>query len=149
VSEILDDLKPAIASSRSEVHVDSLPAVQADAAQLRQLFQNLISNALKYHDATRPNRIRVSAHHEGADWVFAISDTGIGMENQYLEQIFVIFQRLHNRADYEGNGIGLAICKKIVEAHRGRIWVESTPGEGTTFFFTWSAGIAARKEDAA
>jgi light-regulated signal transduction histidine kinase (bacteriophytochrome) len=113
----------------------------ADSSQLRQVVQNLIGNAIKFR-GERPPRVQVSAEpsvEAGSDrprWLFAVRDNGIGIEPQYAERIFVLFQRLHTRADYPGTGIGLAICKKIVERHGGHIWMESQPGEGTTFFFT-------------
>lgn len=116
-----------------------LPVVLADGQQLDQLFQNLISNGLKYHREGVPPRIHVSAERDGDLWRFSVQDNGIGIEAQYYERIFEIFQRLHGRETYEGTGIGLAVCKKIVERHGGRLWLESTPGQGTTFFFTLPA----------
>ncbi|MEF2277439.1 GAF domain-containing protein [Deinococcus sp. YIM 134068] len=115
---------------------DELPLVLADAGQLDQLLHNLISNGLKYHREGVPPHVHVTAQHEGEFWRFAVSDNGLGIEAQYFERIFVIFQRLHGREEFEGTGIGLAVCKKIVERHGGRMWLESTPGEGSTFFFT-------------
>ncbi|MBB5233876.1 GAF domain-containing protein [Deinococcus budaensis] len=114
-----------------------LPRVQADAQQLDQLLQNLISNGLKYHrEGVRP-QVRVTAERDGDGlWRFQVTDNGIGIEPQYFERIFVIFQRLHGREAFEGTGIGLAVCKKIVERHGGRLWLESTPGQGSSFFFT-------------
>src|SRR6185503_2683900 len=113
-----------------------------DATQLIQLFQNLLANALKYC-GPEPPRIQVSATKEnegsGESWHFAVRDQGIGIEAKHFERIFVIFQRLHSREDYPGTGIGLAVCKKIVERHGGRIWVESKAGAGTTFHFTLPA----------
>jgi light-regulated signal transduction histidine kinase (bacteriophytochrome) len=104
-------------------------------SQLTQLFQNLIGNAIKY--CNRPNpQIHVSARRESDGWVFSVKDNGIGIEAQYFERIFQMFQRLHTREEYSGTGIGLALCKKIVSRHRGRIWVESQPGEGSDFLFT-------------
>jgi light-regulated signal transduction histidine kinase (bacteriophytochrome) len=112
-----------------------LPKVVGDATQLTQLFQNLIGNAIKYRDERRPE-IHVAATSSGGAWVFSVQDNGIGIEAQYSERIFQMFQRLHTRAEYPGTGIGLAICRKIVERHGGRIWVESQLGRGSTFLFT-------------
>jgi signal transduction histidine kinase len=114
---------------------DPLPTVMGHRLQLEQLFQNLVSNALKFR-SDKPPRIHVSAAADGEGWRFAVRDNGIGMETRHFEQVFVIFQRLHSRADYPGTGIGLAICRRIVEQHGGRMWVESEPGGGSTFFFT-------------
>jgi light-regulated signal transduction histidine kinase (bacteriophytochrome) len=132
------NLRVALAESGAVITHTSLPVVMADDVQLTQLFQNLLSNALKFCEA-KPPRIHITAERQGTAWVFAICDNGIGIEPQYAERIFVIFQRLHGRASYPGTGIGLAICKKIVERHGGRIWVESTPGQGATFYFTLPA----------
>jgi len=133
--QVLDNLKIAMESAGAVVTNDPLPKVQADAGQLGQLFQNLISNAIKFHGQDSP-RVHVSAKKAEGAWTFAVSDNGIGIEPQYTEQIFRVFQRLHSMSKYSGTGIGLAICKKIVERHGGRIWVESTPGQGATFYFT-------------
>ena len=100
-----------------------------------QLFQNLIANGIKFR-GERPAEINVSARRDGDHWVFAVRDNGIGIERQYWDQIFVIFRRLHTRQKYAGTGIGLAICKRIVERHGGQIWLDSQPGQGTTFYFT-------------
>ena len=128
-------LRTAIEESGAEVAVDELPAVYFDSTQLTQLFQNLLGNAIKFRGKGNP-RIHIGAKRENDGWQFAVSDNGIGIEPEYADRIFLIFQRLHGRADYPGTGIGLAICKKIVEHHKGRIWVESKPGEGATFYFT-------------
>jgi PAS domain S-box-containing protein len=128
-------LERALEESRAELQIGDLPRVRADADQLGQLFQNLVANAIKYR-GSQPVRIAIGARPEGRDYEFWVQDNGIGIEPQYFEKIFVLFQRLHTREEYPGTGIGLAICKRIVERHGGRIWVESELGQGTTFRFT-------------
>lgn len=135
LQEALDNLKVAMEESGAVVTHDSLPTVTADSSQLGQLFQNLIGNAIKFRGNERP-RIHVSANRNDNGWIFSVRDNGIGIAPEYTERIFIIFQRLHGRQQYPGTGIGLAICKKIVERHGGRIWVESTPEKGATFYFT-------------
>jgi two-component system, chemotaxis family, sensor kinase Cph1 len=142
VSRALDNLKLAVEEKSAQVVVDPLPAVVADGSQLTQLFQNLIGNGIKFSAGVAP-RVHVSATRNGKDWIFSVADNGIGIDRQFFERIFVIFQRLHTRDEYVGTGIGLAICKKIVERHGGRIWVESEPGQGATFHFTIPAGRGA------
>ncbi|ACO47884.1 GAF domain-containing protein [Deinococcus deserti] len=122
-----------------QITSDPLPLVLADAPQLDQLLQNLMSNALKYRREDVVAHVHVSARRDGNMWRFAVQDNGIGIEPQYHSRIFEIFQRLHGQEQYQGTGIGLAVCKKIVERHGGRIWLESTFGQGTTFFFTLRA----------
>ncbi len=129
------NLSTSIKEHGAVITHDPLPTVKADAAQLAQVFQNLIGNALKFHGTALP-RIHVSAARNGREWVFAVKDNGIGIEPRHFERIFVIFQRLHKRTEYDGTGIGLAIVKRIVERHSGQIWVNSEPGKGTIFFFT-------------
>ena len=109
--------------------------ITGDEGQLAQVFQNLSGNAIKFRGEEAP-RIHVSSRFADGDWVFAVRDNGIGFDPQYADRIFLVFQRLHNRSEYPGTGIGLAICKKIVDRHGGRIWVDSHPGTGSTFFFT-------------
>jgi PAS domain S-box-containing protein len=131
----IGNLQESIKDSNAMVSVGALPAVRADASQLAALFQNLIGNAIKYRNERRPE-IHIEARRRGNEWVFSVQDNGIGIEPQYFERIFQMFQRLHSRKNYPGTGIGLAICKKIVERHGGRIWLESQPGQGSTFLFT-------------
>lgn len=139
MAEVVEDFRPAIERMAAEVEVGPLPPVHADRSQVQILFQNLLSNALKYRADDRPPRVRVSAQRDGHLIAFTMTDNGIGIEPRYRERIFVIFQRLHPPEVYGGTGIGLAICKRIVERHEGRIWVEGTPGEGSAFRFTLPA----------
>ena len=127
-------LAAGIEESQAEVTRDSLPTLPGDASQLAQVFEQLIGNALKFKSDVPP-RIHASARVDEREAVFSVSDNGIGIETEYLGRIFDMFQRLHTRGEYVGTGIGLAICRRIIENHRGRIWVESTPGAGTTFHF--------------
>lgn len=131
----LMNLRTAIEESGATITHGPLPTVFADPMQLMLLFQNLIGNALKYRGEYSPE-IHVSARDEDKEWLFAVHDNGIGIDPKFYERIFLIFQRLHTRREYAGTGIGLAICKRIVECHGGRIWVESAPGQGSTFYFT-------------
>ncbi|MDF1502214.1 PAS domain-containing sensor histidine kinase [Roseisolibacter sp. H3M3-2] len=133
---VLRWLGPALEESGGEVAVGALPTVTADAGQLQQLFQNLVANALKFRRPDAAPRVEVTAAREGAAWRFTVRDNGIGFEPEFADQIFVVFQRLHTRAEYPGTGVGLAICKKIVERHGGTIRAESAPGAGAAFHFT-------------
>jgi PAS domain S-box-containing protein len=135
LGEAIRNLTAAIEESQTLVVNDDLPTVRADAAQLVLVFQNLIANAIKFRSGESP-RVHVTARDDGGAWVFSVKDNGIGIDPKYAERLFVIFQRLHTRAEYPGSGIGLAICKRIVERHGGRIWFESELGKGSTFFFT-------------
>jgi len=136
LTQALLNLTVAIAESGANIVHGTLPTLVADESQLIQLFQNLIANALKFHRAEQAPEIQVSARRESGAWVFEVKDNGIGIEPKYADRIFQMFQRLHSRDKYPGMGIGLAVCKKIVERHGGRIWIESRLGEGSTFFFT-------------
>lgn len=132
------NLRRMIDESHAEITCDQLPVVEADRIQLAQLFQNLIANGIKFK-GPEPPVIRISARPENGEWIVAVKDNGIGIEPQYWGQIFTMFKRLHTRKEYPGTGIGLAICKKIIERHGGRIWVDSKPDEGSTFYFTLKA----------
>ncbi len=136
IKSIFHDLKSSIIEKNCELTHDFLPTVLADKTQMRQLLQNLINNAIKYSDHERQNKIHVSAKKTATHWQFSVSDTGIGIEECYFKKIFDIFSRLHNKQEYSGTGIGLAICKKIVERHGGKIWLESIPDTGSIFHFT-------------
>jgi signal transduction histidine kinase len=135
LQQALKGLQLTIRETRAEITYDPLPKIWVDGRQLGQVLQNLLSNALKFR-GQEPPRIHISARQEGNEWIFAVRDNGIGIEPQFAGRIFIIFQRLHDQAEYPGTGIGLAICKKIVERQGGRIWVESELGKGATFFFT-------------
>ena len=135
VREALSNLRVAIEESGAEVSVDDLPVVRADPAQLTQLFQNLISNGIKFRDGRSP-RVHVGAEQKNGEWRFWVRDNGVGFDPDEAAGLFVIFQRLHTREEYPGTGIGLAVCKKIVERHGGRIWAEAEVGKGATFRFT-------------
>jgi PAS domain S-box-containing protein len=135
LGRVLTDLEMTIEERGAVVTHGTLPEVMGDATQLQQVFQNLISNAIKFR-GQEPPRIHVSCERSGDDWLFSVRDNGIGIDPQYSDRIFVIFRRLHTKAEYPGTGIGLAICRRVVERHGGRIWVESEPGKGSTFFFT-------------
>ena len=134
----LENLKAAAGEAGATLTRGPLPTVLADPVQLGQLFTNLVGNAVKFR-GTEPPRVQIGAERDGTQWVFRVRDNGIGIDPQYFERIFVIFQRLHGRNEYPGTGIGLAVCRKIVERHGGRIWVESEEGGGATFSFTLSA----------
>ena len=134
LAQALENLQIKIMEKNVSVTHDPLPVVLGDSGQLTQVFQNLIDNAIKFHSESAP-RVRISAKLEGSDCVCSVQDNGIGIAPEYLDRLFVLFQRLHTRKEYPGTGIGLAICKRIVERHGGEIWVESRPGEGSTFYF--------------
>lgn len=135
VEQALANLQGAIRETQALVTYSELPAVMGDISQLVQLFQNLVGNSIKYrHDA--PPMVHITACKQEKDWLFSVSDNGIGIATQHQARIFQIFQRLHTQKEYSGTGIGLAICQKIVERHGGYIWVESKPGQGSTFYFT-------------
>jgi light-regulated signal transduction histidine kinase (bacteriophytochrome) len=137
----LENLRIAIEQSGAVVTHDPLPVISTDQTQLTQVFQNLVGNAIKYRSAELP-RIHVSSTKSGDnEWIFSVRDNGLGIAPQYFEKIFILFQRLHGRNEFEGTGIGLAICKKVLERLGGRIWVESQPQKGSTFYFALPKGV--------
>jgi len=139
VSLALCNLGTAIREAGAEVECGDLPPVLADAGRMVQLFQNLVGNAIKFHTPGVPPRVHIEARRnpgEPRQWLFRVEDNGIGIDPKYFERVFVMFQRLHTRQEYPGTGIGLALCQRIVERHKGRIWIESEPGKGTAFLFT-------------
>ncbi len=144
VAMAMANLKVAIDESGAQVHCAQLPAVEADGSQILQVFQNLIGNAIKFRSTDAPV-VTISAEETSKSWTFAVKDNGQGFDMKYGDRIFVIFQRLHTKEMYPGSGIGLAVCKKIVERHGGAIWVESEPGKGTTFRFTMPKSSAQNK----
>ena len=135
LEQVLMNLEVAIAESDADISSGALPSLSADASQLAQLLQNLIGNAIKFRGDSPP-RIRVEAAQRSDEWLFSVQDNGIGIDPRYSDRIFQVFQRLHGIGQYPGTGIGLAVCKKIVERHQGNIWVESQPDDGATFCFT-------------
>ena len=138
LDEVLADLGKSIRESGARITSGRLPTLRAYPTELKLLFQNLIANSIKFRHPERIPEVAVSAIQENGKWQFAVSDNGIGIEKQSLDRIFIIFQRLHTRTQYEGSGIGLAHCKKIVEFHEGNIWADAEPGKGSRFFFTIS-----------
>lgn len=134
IHEVLSDLEHRIEQVQGKVEVQKLPIIEADALQMRQLFQNLIANALKFHQKDTAPVIHVGATLQGGKCVISVSDNGIGFEDKYLDRIFTIFQRLHGKQEYEGTGVGLAVCRRIAERHQGTITAKSSPGQGATFF---------------
>ncbi len=151
LDQVLKDLSVSIQESKAIIAIGSLPTIYADPTQIGQVFQNLISNAIKFR-SVNPPEIQVDARQEKEEWIFSVKDNGIGIEPKYFDKIFILFRRLHTREKYPGTGIGLATCKKIVERHGGRIWVESEPNKGSTFSFSlpirgWVAtGFDSKKE---
>ena len=144
LQEVIADIDTAIKDSDATIKAGRLPVISGYPTEIKQLFQNLIINSLKFRKQNVRPRINITAKENNDYWKFAFNDNGIGIDPEHQERIFIIFQRLHTRTEYEGSGIGLSHCKKIVELHHGKIWVESTPGEGSTFYFT----IYSPKEEA-
>jgi len=135
LDRVLRDLQLSIEENEAVVTHDSLPTIPIDDMQIGQLFQNLISNAIKFRNEEPPH-VQITAKEQGENWLLSVHDNGIGIDPEYQDRIFVIFQRLHEREEYPGTGIGLSVCKKIVERHGGKIWVDSEVGKGSIFHFT-------------
>lgn len=135
LEDVCEDLQLRVDDSGAEITSERLPTVEGDANQLRQVFQNLLSNAIEY-SGQEPPRIHVSAERDGAKWILSVRDEGIGIDPDHADRIFEVFESLHTNDEHAGTGIGLALCERIVERHGGDIWVESTPGEGSTFSVT-------------
>ncbi|MBV8061511.1 MAG: response regulator [Alphaproteobacteria bacterium] len=136
VQDILSKLETTIANKKANISCGNLPTLATSQTLLHILFQNIIGNALKFHDGSRPPEITIQGKADGKNWLFSVKDNGIGIDPQFSDKVFAIFQRIHRKEDYSGTGIGLSTCKKFVELCGGSIWYESTPGQGTTFFFT-------------
>ncbi|QDU95267.1 sensor histidine kinase [Lignipirellula cremea] len=133
--DVKNNLFKRISENKAVITSDPLPTLEADPSQMRQLFQNLIGNAIKFRREERP-QVHVSAEPWENGWLFSVSDNGIGIEPRFLARVFEVFRRLHTRAEFDGTGIGLSVCRRVVERHQGKIWVESTPGKGSVFYFT-------------
>ncbi|MGQ3411007.1 sensor histidine kinase [Natrinema sp. LN54] len=138
LAAVRDDLQVKIDERDAEITATSLPRVEADSEQLRQVFQNLLDNAIEY-SGDEPPRVSIDAERDGEEWLLSVRDEGIGIDPSDADRVFEVFQRLHTPDDHDGSGIGLALCKRIIERHGGDIWMESEPGEGTTFYFTLPA----------
>jgi light-regulated signal transduction histidine kinase (bacteriophytochrome) len=136
LGEAVANLQTAITESNAMVTNGELPTVNADRTQLVQVFQNLVGNAIKFRKEDEPPRVHVTAERAGTEWIISVKDNGIGIDPQYFNRLFIIFQRLHGKQEYPGTGVGLAICQRIVTRHGGRIWLESSPGDGARFHFT-------------
>jgi two-component system CheB/CheR fusion protein len=140
LQEVMNVFVSRVDEMQANIVIGDLPVIRANKIQLFQLFQNLVGNALKYHTGKSP-RVEIEGKEEEHHYLFSVRDNGIGIKPIFFEKIFVLFQRLHHKNEYSGTGIGLAICKKIVDKHGGRIWVESEPGKGSCFYFTISKSI--------
>ena len=136
VNEVIQLYKAQLSETQGKISYSKLPEIRAIRVPIRQLLQNLIGNALKFRAKDRPPEIQISAKELKSFWEIKVKDNGIGISPDYSDRVFIIFQRLHTKQEYEGSGMGLAICKKIIEKHGGKIWVESNPGKGSTFHFT-------------
>ena len=135
IEQVIADLQATIDEKDATITSDPLPMIYVDSSQIAQVFQNLISNAIRFH-GEKPPKLHISAKETEREWVFSVKDNGIGIEKEFMNKIFIMFRRLHGRGEYPGSGIGLTLCKRIVERHGGRIWLKSTPKKGSTFYFS-------------
>ena len=136
VRSVMETLAPTLQAKKAEIRLGDLPTLPVDASQIQSLFQNLVANAVKYNRSPRPT-VAIGCRKNGnGTYLFHVTDNGIGIDPRFHERIFMAFQRLHTEREYPGTGVGLALCKRIVERHGGTLWVESRPGEGSTFYFT-------------
>ena len=145
LKDTLSDMAISIAESKAEIYLEQLPIIKGYVSGLKSLFQNLISNAIKFRKSDVNPIINISAEVKDKEWLFAIKDNGIGIDKIYFKKLFIVFQRLHNKVEYAGTGIGLAQCKKIIDLHGGRIWIESELESGSTFYFTIPRAIGTKK----
>ncbi|MBS1614301.1 MAG: GHKL domain-containing protein, partial [Bacteroidetes bacterium] len=139
LKKVMADVKTAATEADADIQIGALPEILCDELQIRQLFQNLISNAIKFRSTDKRPVINVTVEQQNGKVLFKVQDNGIGLDMKYAQQIFQIFNRLHTTDKYQGSGIGLALCKKIIERHNGNIWVESKPQVGTSVYFTLAA----------
>ena len=146
LKKVLRGMGSTIDENQANIEVGSLPTVVGDETQLFQLFQNLIGNAIKFHGAEKPV-VKIASKQQDSTWIFSVQDNGIGIDPQFFDRVFIIFQRLHERGAYQGTGIGLSISKKIVERHGGKIWIESEPDKGTTFYFSLPDNPEPKEDD--
>lgn len=142
VEEVIQGLRKQVTESHAEIQIEALPEIKADAFQMKQVFHHLIDNSLKFNKTPSP-KITISCEERINDYLFSVKDNGIGIDKSFWERVFIIFQRLHSKNEYEGTGIGLAVCKRIIERHKGKMWLESETGKGSTFFFTLNKVLSA------
>jgi light-regulated signal transduction histidine kinase (bacteriophytochrome) len=137
--EVLSDMDSFIKENNAQIIIGFLPVIKASKIEIQQLFLNLLTNAIKYRKPDEAPKVEIEAVVHKGEWLFSVKDNGLGIGKEFGERIFIIFQRLHNQDNYAGTGIGLATCRKIVELNGGKIWVESEPGLGSIFYFTFPA----------
>jgi light-regulated signal transduction histidine kinase (bacteriophytochrome) len=136
IAGIQQDLNQAIKENNASIKVAPLPTIKCNATAIRQIFQNLIANAIKFHQPNTPPVVQITCREQATHWEFCVADNGIGIHKHKLDAVFQMFTKLHLPTEFEGHGIGLAFCKKIIELHQGDIWIESTPNAGSQFYFS-------------